>query len=968
MKRISALLLALTVLLSLFGGFGVMAEEPAEGEDTVSICLKDDWHVYVDNSDVGEKYEWYTGFLGDGKTVSLPVETSAWGYTGVIWFGTTFNADLNLNEGERVVLEFEGVQYYTKVWLNGAYIGDHEGSYGTFTLDVTDYIRDGEDNLLALRCYSPKAGNTHRGMDSNMVPVWLGGFQHIQTPVYVKVVPQVSIEDTYVVADYKTGDVTVELTLNNPGTAPVKVDINAAIKASNGNYSTDTFAKTMKIQPGKAVIDFKMQVKDFIAWDLDNPYLYDVTVEVGEQGGSYTDKSVVTTGFKEFYVDDGGYFVLNGERIFLKSAHTAPYVIGSVDVGDDIERQLHQLDYLKSIGNNIVRFIDGPALPEMLDYCDRIGLMVYEETAMSWTQVDGPLTPEMFREEMAQLLYRDRSHVSFGILGLLNETYGKNETSVRYQTAVESLEHIRGIDNEVLVLLSSGRWDYDNTIASSCNPGSTTWDGYMGNEGQPLENATNEVFASSFKGMGDIHFYPNLPYDSEVGNLFRAIGDIRASFVSEAGAGSQANVVADYRTYQQENNKNINDSMNQAMARQLDTYQWVYDNFGMDKVYPRLESFLLESEATQSAQRSLLADYIRSNAKINGYSVTQGSDIGYRGEGMLEGAMGHKEDMYDAISAAWAPLRWCINLTHYNIYNDQPLELDIVLADEGVLENKEYKGMVQITGEEGTVYSKEITLTPDGTFAFPVLKENVDVNELPTGKYQISCVLYGESVAASTKHFWVTQRSEMPEVEAKQDIYAYDVPESILNALKGFGVEVKEMDRDNVPGNAIILLGHNNTSSRYLDPIYESVKESGSHCIGISWGVFGDYYEIHTPFEEKFVVSGAPNWLYHSDSVIFETDVTAGLKTDCMVDQLYYESVYDPHYYTSERTPEEIHSFSMFIGNDGGATDQAMTYGVTCGSYKYGKGLITLNTFDLESGAGYPVADRLLLNLINYEG
>ncbi len=970
MKKALALLLALTLAFSMFTFLGgVSASEPvAEGENTVSICLKDDWHVYVDTADVGEKYEWYTGFIGQGRVESIPFETSAWGYTGVIWLSNTFTPDLQLNEGERVILEFEGVQYYTKVWLNGAYIGDHEGSYGAFTMDVTDYIRDGEENLLALRCYSPKPGNTHRGMESNMIPVWLGGFQHIQTPVYVKVVPQVSIKDTYVVADYKTGKVNVELTLNNPGNAPVKVDIDAAIKAANHNYSTDTFVKTMKIQPGDALINFELEVKDFIAWDLDNPYLYDVTVEVGEQGATYSDKSIITTGFKEFYIDDGGYFVLNGERIFLKSTHTAPYVIGSVDVGADIDRQLHQLDYLKSIGNNIVRFLDGPALPEMLDYCDRIGLMAYEETAMSWTQVDGPVTPEMFKEEVAQLLKRDRNHVSFGIIGLLNETYGKNETSVRYQTAVGSLEHIRSIDNEVLVLLSSGRWDYNNSIASACNPGSTTWDGYMGNEGEPLENATNELFASSFTGMGDIHFYPSLPYDYNVGNMYRAIGDIRASLVSEAGAGSQANIVSDYRTLEQEKNKNLGGETGNSIAQQLETYQWIYDNIGLYRVYPRLESFLLESEANQSSQRSLIADYIRSNDKINGYSVTQGCDIGYRGEGIMEGTMGHKENMYDAMSNAWAPLRWCINLTHYNIYNDQPLELDIVLSDLGVLEDKEYKGVIQITGETGTVFTKDITLTPDGSFAFEVFKDNVDVSQFPTGKYEISCVLYGESTAATTKHFWVTQRSDMPKVNVSRDIYGYDVPEPILEALKAYGVNVKEMDKDNVPQNAIILLGHNNTSAKYLEPIFDSVEKSGSHVIGLSWGVYGDYYEITTPFEEKFIAAASPNWLYHNDAVIFETEATKGLMTNSIVDQLYYESVYDSHYYNSERLPEEVHAYSMFIGIDGGATQQPLNHGVTCGSYAHGSGTITLNTFDLEKGAGYPVADRLVLNLINYKG
>lgn len=84
----------------------------------------------------------------------------------------------------------------------------------------------------------------------------------------------------------------------------------------------------------------------------------------------------------------------------------------------------------------MVRFISGPALPEMLDYCDRIGLMVYEETAMAWFPTDCSITGELVTSEISQLLYRDRNHVSFSILGLLNETYGNSGTQARYGAAV----------------------------------------------------------------------------------------------------------------------------------------------------------------------------------------------------------------------------------------------------------------------------------------------------------------------------------------------------------------------------------------------------------------------------------------------------------------------------------------------------------------------------------------------------
>ena len=120
-KTVLTLIMAAVLIFSTF--VFVRASEEAldvaapavQDSARVSLCLEDNWHVYVDSADSGEKEEWYKGFLGGGRTVSLPYESSADGYTNVIWFGNEFMADFALNEGERTVLDFEGVQYYAKI-------------------------------------------------------------------------------------------------------------------------------------------------------------------------------------------------------------------------------------------------------------------------------------------------------------------------------------------------------------------------------------------------------------------------------------------------------------------------------------------------------------------------------------------------------------------------------------------------------------------------------------------------------------------------------------------------------------------------------------------------------------------------------------------------------------------------------------------------------------------------------------
>ena len=320
---ILCLLLALSILLA--GG----ANATAVSADKAAACLKDGWKVHVDSNNTGEQDRWFAGFPDGGTAVSLPYESSDVAYTDVVWFSNQFFADLDLEEGQRAVLDFEGVQYYTKAWLNGAYLGDHEGAYGRFQFDVTDHLRHGEQNLLALRLYVPRGSSTHRGATAASLPQWLGAFQRIQTPVYLRAVPDVSISDTYAAADYQTGNVEVTLTLHNPTDEIVRVDIASEITVSGVSGVLDSDEKTVKVWPGTSAHTLSLQVSDFTAWSPDNPYLYDVNATARAKGAAFIDSSCVTTGFKDLRVDGEGYFVLNGERLFLKScAHRQPYVHG----------------------------------------------------------------------------------------------------------------------------------------------------------------------------------------------------------------------------------------------------------------------------------------------------------------------------------------------------------------------------------------------------------------------------------------------------------------------------------------------------------------------------------------------------------------------------------------------------------------------------------------------------------------
>lgn len=964
MKKVLALLLALTAVAMLFSGGVSAADIPAEGENK-ALCLKTGWHLYQDPNNKGEEKEWYRGFMGEGKTIDIPYESTTENYISTMWLGKEFEPDFKVGAGERVVIDLEGILYYSKVWFNGNYCGENAGGYGKFSFDVTDYFRSGEKNLIAIRMYSPKGLDKYEGAKDSELPIWLGGFQRIKTPVYVRVVPDVHITDAYVNTVYQNGDVEVELTVNNISTRSANVTVNTSVNETGETSRLLSLSKSFRVAGGESKIRYRFHINDHKLWSPDAPNLYDVHLAL-TTAQKKTDYQTVSVGFKDLRVDNEGFFVLNGERIFLKCNHTTPYIMGSVDVGSDIARQLHQLDYFKSAGFNMVRFLAGPALPEQLDYCDRIGLLVYQENAMAWNQTDTEATPKLFAEELRQLALRDRNHASNAILGMLNETYGTEaaNTSVRLQAAIDGPKTVREYDQDVLLLLSSGRWDYRNELGSACNPGSTEWKGYMGNEGGFAEKES--LYESQFHSMGDLHYYPQLPYDKNVANVFASVNGKRASFISEAGAGSQPNIIADYWTNFHEQNRALETTVNTTELRQTQVWEALFTGYGLDRIYGTAEDVILESQRNSAEQRSLLVDYIRSNPKINGFSQTMGLDVGYRGEGILEGTTSHKDDLFDSIRASWSDLRWCINLKDYNLYNTDPLNLKIDLSNIGKLEKgREYTAHLSISHNGKTVWSKDVSLKDNGTFVVNALDEALDISSFASGEYRVSAVIYGAVSTSGSKSFWVTNKADMPSVGT---VYAAGMEDDMKAMLESYGATVIEYTGQSVPAGSTILLAkaYSNTSKTVAAAL-EAAK-NGAHVLGTNAHAYGDWGFSSMPLTNSGSVVKDDNWLYHSDSVIFSTALTQGLQNDCLMDQIYYEDIYTANYYSNIDKPDIVHSFRFFLGQTGGATEGELRSGLDCGTWYYGSGSFTACTFDLNNAVGSPTADRMLVNMANYKG
>lgn len=969
-KKTAILLLALLLLLALGVGAVLLMDResaaPAEelGNETVetpveaptqdaaveaalamgtrSLCLAEDWMVLGDDDGIGMSKKWYEDYPAYGDAVTLPGTALDVTDHRTVWYGRTFTPDFTLVEGDRLFVRLSGVTYFCDAWLNGVSLGQtHEGGNEIFYYEITDQFKNGEENTLVLRVVAPS--DTAYGQVNTGKP-------RIQQPVYVYATQDVIVSDLFVQPDCATGDVTLTYTLDNPYSEERAVKLTGAICEDGKSMVIDREAVTVTAPAGQSTHSLTLHVDDFNYWSPEKPHLYTVNLLAnGEQ-------TTVTTGFKTLRVDDEGYFELNGERYYIKSTHLVAQYGGSYDTARELELIYQELMYLKSCGFNTVRFLMNGALEQQIALCDRIGLLVYQESPAAWKVTDSDVTLDQFHNLVSSVLKRDRNHVSFGMFGMLNETKNEGNTQLSFEAAVAELPSARELAPHMLFLLSSARWDGERSLGSASNPGSTEWDAYMGQEGDTTgkSNVTDYGYTP---GMGDLHLYPTMPYDHTAKMWFDGIGaNGRAAFLSEAGAGSQANVIGELLSLQENDVSRLSFEYG-FLSPQVKQFNALYEEYGCDQVFSSPENMLIATQELQASQRALLFDYIRSNEKINGYSLTMSTDTGFTGEGVISMYGQYKPDMTEVLQEGWADLRWCINPDKSVYTAGETMTLEILLSDVAnvLKEGKEYTVTLRMTGKPGTVWTQEVTVIADGTFVMDAFKGEIPL-DIPEGQYTISAAMESGAHPLNTeKTIRVLAQGHKT---LNGTICGIGLSQKVIDLLQAHGAVVTEDTNASA-----ILVGSADLSGEQLRALYEKAA-GGAQLVFLDANTlrWDKTASLRLPFENGGTLSYWRDWLYHKDHLIFDTDLTDGLPEHCLLDPYDYNTVYSGDYITGTPTPDTL---SVLVFSAGITTWNAngVISGYQLGSFDFYEGGLTISALKLVDSCGEAVADRLIVNL-----
>ncbi len=953
----------------------------------MNTLLNGNWRIACDTDNCGRENNWFAAIRAEAKTAPVPgiVQQVFPTHQGVAWYWHTFSPPRLPGKGERCLLRFGAVEYLSEVWLNGVAVGGHEGAETPFELDVTKALRPGE-NLLAVRVLKPgdepvdgfTLGDIpHRNQfdHAKFQPGMSFNLAGIIGNVNLSIVPELRISNIFARPDMESGRITVTVTVQNdtgtPSTGDLLMVVSPARPADGGHLQQTSIPSTV-LPPGISTHELALTVEGPQLWDLDNPFLYQVTVKLGSS------EKAIRCGFRDFRVKNG-FFHLNGRRIFLRSSHTGNHFPISQIVPTDPDHLRRDLIMAKASGFNCIRWIAGVALPEQLDFCDEIGLMVYEENYAAWLFEKTPKIVERYERSYREMILRDRNHPSITIWGMMNEM----PDGPAFRCAVSFLPRLRELDQTRLVLLHSGRWDGDPKIGSISNPGTCEWEHVWGVEGPDAPAVDKRL--SGYPGgyidrAGDAHFYPPYPISEQFERQLRTLGrDSKPVFLSESGIGSQHNAIEELRGFDRFDVPE--DLPDRAFIRQMaERFTTDWSLFGMEDIYPFPVDFFRDSYRRHSEQRRLLFDQIRSNPRLCGNNLTGLLDHALTGEGLWSFWRRWKPGIVEVLEDGWSPLRWCLFVNPAHGYSGQSFEVEAVLANESALRPGTYPTTFRIwSAERGVVWErrKTIEVVADGDLAIPVLKEQV-VLEIPAGEYTFAADLeQGGAPTGDRLPFRIAAKIDLPVGNDKLSVWGLD--ERVCSFLSAHGYTCEPY----VPGKSgkmsphVVLVGDipfSPANQKVWTALRQDI-EAGTQAVLLSPHPFrmdsrlpGEPVRVdwskpeELPWGDALKARGFHDWLYHRECVGKRHSLFAGLQSGGILNWNYWGEVVGHSCFSPLPAPCEVMAAGFAVGYScRGGYDS----GILIGRQAWGRGGILFNALSVLDHVGrHPAADRLLLNLV----
>ncbi|HEY4155768.1 MAG TPA: glycoside hydrolase family 2 TIM barrel-domain containing protein [Puia sp.] len=431
----------------------------AQSLDSTNILFDAGWQFFKGGVEKGQEpalddshwrtldlpHDWSIEDIGSTRSPfdSNAISQVGGGFTvgGTGWYRKRFTVPV-MEKGKRIHILFEGVYMNADVWVNGQHLGNHPYGYSSFWYDLTDKIKPGQENVLAVqvknegqnsRWYSGSGINRH---------VWLQFLEPVHLVQWGTQVKSSEVSDS-------SARLGVSTAVKNTTDKPASVQIISIILDPQGKEIA-RWKTNLELAPG--AVSTERQTRRLPhprLWSVSQPALYQLRTEIYQQE-HLLQQQQTPFGIRSIQFDAVNGFLLNGKSVKLKGGcyHDDNGPLGSRSYDRAEERRV---ELMKASGFNAIRCSHNPPPPAFLNACDRLGMLVIDEAFDMWKDPKNPYDYHLYftdwwKRDISSMVLRDVNHPSVIMWSIGNEIPNREKPKVVDQ-ARELAGYVRELDS-----------------------------------------------------------------------------------------------------------------------------------------------------------------------------------------------------------------------------------------------------------------------------------------------------------------------------------------------------------------------------------------------------------------------------------------------------------------------------------------------------------------------------------------
>ncbi len=430
-------------------------QENFDDKNWRTVELPHDWSI----EDLPEQSESVRG-----PFTAKSIGATATGYTvgGTGWYRKHFT--LNDVADKKATIYFDGIYMNSDVWLNGHHLGNHPYGYTAFYYDLTPYLKQNGENILAVRVRNEGKNSRWYSGSGIYRHVWLT----VTSPVHVE---QWGVYITTPKVSESSATINIQTTIIHHQSAS-SLQLRTKIFDLKNNVVATTIPASL--ESSRSDVEQNIQLSAPHLWSPQSPYLYRAETDI-LSGDKIIDHVVTNFGVRSISITAEKGFLLDGKPIELRGGcvHHDNGPLGAATIDRAEERRV---ELLKQFGYNAVRTSHNPPSQQFLDACDRLGLIVIDEAFDQWARPKNPQDYNLYfdtcwKKDIDAMVLRDRNHPSVVFWSIGNEINERADApglviAKNLRDEVKRLDSTRPVTEAICHFWDHPGYEWDTTAAA----------------------------------------------------------------------------------------------------------------------------------------------------------------------------------------------------------------------------------------------------------------------------------------------------------------------------------------------------------------------------------------------------------------------------------------------------------------------------------------------------------------------